>query len=80
MDLQRVVWGDTHYNQLEYIFRIILNSAQSCHKVILFVQREITDFGRQMRARLLVSGVDVRGLAANPALLMRLMKEAGYSI
>ena len=30
--------------------------------MILFVQRGITDFGRQMRARLLVSGVDVRGL------------------
>jgi hypothetical protein len=78
MDLR--VWGNTHYNQLEYSFRIILNSAQNWQKVILYVQRGITDFGRQMRERLVASGVDVAGLAANPAPLKRLMKEAGYPV
>lgn len=78
MDLR--VWGNTHYNQLEYTFRTILTREQNWQKIYLFVQRGITDFGRQMRQRLLASGVDLAGIAANPAPLRRLMKEAGYEL
>jgi hypothetical protein len=71
MDLR--VWGNTHFNRLESTYRIILNSDQATQKVVLFVQKEVCDFGRQLRARLLAQGVDLAGLTNNPGPLLALL-------
>ena len=57
--------GNTHVNQLESTFRIILTPQEDMDKFVLYVQHPpngITDHARRVRAYLLSRGIDLATL------------------
>ncbi len=67
------VWGNSHYNRLESTYHAILRGGQETQKLVLYVQKGISDMGRQMRARLQAQGVDLASLTTNPRPLLALL-------